>query len=1347
MLRESRDIKVKNLQNSKNHFNSDSYLNELPKLYENEFNIELSDILNISKKEFFDNISSRVKYLINGKYKAEIYNNDKLQSSLISHFHHYEQKYNIYFEELSKFLEDLKHNKINDYKGNHITNFRKHCWRTDYFAKHNCNHKNKTGNFIPVYSQFTHKKSNYHNYKNFHDNKKEERGQLKYVMCIECHKVFFSNKFLNYCTYCDIDFYSFIIYNNENQNLLPAKWEDDHCELLLNQQISCPKCNGTFYLDVKYNILKCLKCKLYKSPKNIERICNICKSKFISDIIIYNPLEKDYLNDIMNNAIIGKNLARPSNIPCCQNINIFTSQFCHNKNCKGLFYLAKFNSKLIVFCSECKKIYIYEKVIWTCPECGKEFKDENLGSKYSSFILKNEFDSSRKYNKNSINSCIESSRRKIYDKNSVSSSTNRNFRNDKKSEPDLVKDLKKNIKSNNDKRINHKNNHNFMINKKETFDKYSKNTNEVSYNSKDVKSQSRYQISLNSSNQKKKNVRIHFLLSNNSLRENESSKKGEKKMIAYNRSETNLFDYKKRKGLKISPNRNNISNLKASLDQRALNRVKTEEDEKSQEKNKNKNNNNNNNNNNNIIFKRNKNYKKYNININEDKNNIFNLIMNQNDNKFQKRNSNINTKYNIYKENAPKGKHSSSSSNYLYRKNQLSVSQSKISKKELNIRKKEDINHTNEKKFSKSNRYLKYLNPFNKSITQKLNFNIAIKNYNTNTNSIKEETKLEEKETEGNNRINIIENKNKNRIKKEQKKEVNKIENNTKRSRNNKIIIKMVDSKRKRDNIRKVVDIRKIIADIKKKDNKKDLGHNKIIDNNGKKQNKSIEEKNQYNNKEKENKKGEQLKFNNKAKQKEKEKERKEKEKREKDKEKKEKEKEKEKKEKEKEEKEKKEKEKKEKDKEKEKEKNEKEGNNLLNLWISPKKLEIKLPISMPFTPVSLKGLDTAKSIKKINLDLTKLKKIESSNSMGEFKNLNKPIQFFQRNPTSDNDREKLLKEIEKERKRLLDNRPEDIVEHRKIDYRKDIVIEDLYLKGHPNLYDKMQKNLKQMIYRSHLPLFNPDLYQIEKKIGEGTNGAIYQVININNNKKYAMKKLIADSLLSLKYLIKEFDLVYDVVHPNILSIYGMNIKCFDVNTFSLCVLMDLGKSDWDIEINEHLDEHKYYTEEELISILKQLVSALLYLQRDKKIAHRDIKPENVLIFENNIYKLGDFGEAKGNTANNKLNTLRGTDIYMSPILYKGLKLSKEDVVHNIYKSDVFSLGYSFLYAVSLNHNIINEIRDLEDTEKIKNVLYRMMKPRYSENFIDLILQMIIIDEKNRLDFIGLDKLIKEKQL
>ena len=321
-------------------------------------------------------------------------------------------------------------------------------------------------------------------------------------------------------------------------------------------------------------------------------------------------------------------------------------------------------------------------------------------------------------------------------------------------------------------------------------------------------------------------------------------------------------------------------------------------------------------------------------------------------------------------------------------------------------------------------------------------------------------------------------------------------------------------------------------------------------------------------------------------------------------------------------------------------------------------------------------------------------------------------------------------------------DKPPDIIEPKNIDTKKDFPIDDPYIQNNPDIYKEIQNKLKEIIYKVKLPMFNPDLYKIEKKIGEGTHGSIFQVMNIKNGKRYAIKKIFSNDIILLKYIKKEFDLVYEAVHPNILSIYGINVKCFDSNTFSISVLMDLGETDWEIEINEHFYKNKYYTENELMSILKQLVSGLVYLQKEKKIAHRDVKPENVIIFKNNIYKLGDFGEAKGTKRADKLSTLRGTDTYMSPILYKGLKMAKEDVVHDLYKSDVFSLGYSILYAVSLNHDIINEIRDLEKMEDITKILFKRMKPRYSEKFINIILKMINPEETKRIDFIALDKLI-----
>ena len=190
---------------------------------------------------------------------------------------------------------------------------------------------------------------------------------------------------------------------------------------------------------------------------------------------------------------------------------------------------------------------------------------------------------------------------------------------------------------------------------------------------------------------------------------------------------------------------------------------------------------------------------------------------------------------------------------------------------------------------------------------------------------------------------------------------------------------------------------------------------------------------------------------------------------------------------------------------------------------------------------------------------------------------------------------------------------------------------------------------------------------------------------------------------------------------------------------------MDLSESDWDSAIKERAKENNYYTEVELITILKQINSALAYLQKEKNIAHRDIKPENILIFENNIYKLCDFGEAKISPNLKRENSLRGTEIYMSPLLYNGLKNNIKKIQHNIYKSDVFSLGYCFLYAASLNFNIIYAIRDLKFQGLVEKMLFKFMKIRYSKDFIQIISKMITINEDERIDFVDLEEILNSK--
>ena len=210
------------------------------------------------------------------------------------------------------------------------------------------------------------------------------------------------------------------------------------------------------------------------------------------------------------------------------------------------------------------------------------------------------------------------------------------------------------------------------------------------------------------------------------------------------------------------------------------------------------------------------------------------------------------------------------------------------------------------------------------------------------------------------------------------------------------------------------------------------------------------------------------------------------------------------------------------------------------------------------------------------------------------------------------------------------------------------------------------------------------------------------------------------------------------------MKIYGICICSLDATTFALYVLMEIALYDWDEEIKNHVNERKHYKEEELINILKQLVSALLFLQQKLRVAHRDIKPQNILVFKNNKYKIADFGEAKEIKISKQLNTLRGTELYMSPILYNGLKKDKDDVTHNPYKSDVFSLGFCFMYAAALNFNIIYEVRDISDMEKVEKILHRHLKNKYTEKFIDVLVLMMENDENKRVDFFKLNQFIQD---
>ena len=192
---------------------------------------------------------------------------------------------------------------------------------------------------------------------------------------------------------------------------------------------------------------------------------------------------------------------------------------------------------------------------------------------------------------------------------------------------------------------------------------------------------------------------------------------------------------------------------------------------------------------------------------------------------------------------------------------------------------------------------------------------------------------------------------------------------------------------------------------------------------------------------------------------------------------------------------------------------------------------------------------------------------------------------------------------------------------------------------------------------------------------------------------------------------------------------------------FRCYVLMELAKTDWEIEIKYRSKHKLFYTEEELLNIIKQLVNCYSLLQKCN-ITHRDVKPQNILII-NTLYKICDFGEAMITHGKNGFihQPIRGSELYMSPILFQALNNHKKDVIHNTYKSDVFSLGMCIFFAATLTFQSLYDIREITSMDVIENIIGNYIYQNYSKNIVDILVKMLQIEEQKRPDFIELERI------
>ena len=1297
---------------------SDSYklkLEDIKLIYNFLYSDNFSNILVQSKEAFINNIEFIIKDIIRYHFDDNYINTSFFQQTLNKYKKELQLKYNQDYALLDEQYK-LNKNTLKEKQRKYLNHFLKHCLNTCQYAYHHCPN-NKKGKFILV-------EENNHKLKN-------KTADIKYVVCIDCKRCYPSTCISMICTPCNHEYLSSILSDNENINIVLATWEKYHCRGSLQDQVmKCIKCKNALYINLLTNKLICLNnnCNFEAKPNSILWKCTFCSKEFRSNVKVYNPLEFQNMKRAINNALLMKIKGNPKILPCCKK-DTTDLTFYHKEECKGILYKGFLNGREILVCIKCHAMNFADKFHWICPLCGKKFHLYHHGQSITPFKLrKNNFN---KENANfNNNSGKKSSKIFFLGKDSTSSFNH---------ESEKDKDLQKN---------NNSYNINGFNNSKDDNDSSGLNTQNIS-SYKNIRKINNINSINNICNDSNSDSNINSINKKNKTKDKE--KNGLIKMIKIPQKEKdNNSDFRygfKNKDIYLEIGNDGITPKHKKIKRKTLYEIL--EDRKKQSIGSIKN----------ISLKntiesivvernfnraKNINEEKTDININKNQNDLYKLSQTSLLPTFSNNNSNnitnVNTNNNIsntnidinnknkkyygpkvseiivdvdnketkdYKDKKVKivinnkntnGNYSNRNKNCLNFVNSTDdlLRRKKLMKcKSHNILNNEkDNNENNNKNFSNQTNYLYTTNSnYNIKVSLNINHNICPYPKKENTNTKKDNQ---------NNYKKVYQNDNFNKIKEIYLQEILK---NTGVNLEKEIILNNND-----ENIINVSNIQNNI----KKYNISGTGHSSPK-NNYISQIKLVNStKNENSNKigYPKDKKDFYYKTSNNT--------------------------------------------------------NNGYKNSFLNSnkGKAPKKLiknfifksELKknepkkLIVNSKFNYLSKNNISIPKIIntenkakKRYNLNYINIKANENNNQSSYNSN---------NNNNEKNNKLKNIEEITKEDEETYNNKSKFSKGSKLNDTER---IDSIINATNKNLvkdkfkYDLMRnvivspETITQLSKDSIIPIFNDKDFRYIRPIGEGAYGLIYLVENIHNRKQYALKKILCKDLYEIMKHKNQLELIYSMSHKNLMEIYNLQYKHLDKTTYAIYVLMERAQNDWSIDIRKRIINKKPYKEEEIINILKQVVSALAFLQK-KNIAHRDIKPQNILLFHGNVFKVADLGEARNvNNVNNKQMTLRGSELYMSPSLYARHKFNRKDAFHNAFKSDVFSLGFSILYAMQLNLRIIENIRELNNMKIIINSINKdmgssLIKKNYSEKLMKLIFKMIEVDENKRYDFIELEK-------